>query len=439
MPLQVRRGPTADRTSFTPVIGELIYDTVEKTLYVGDGATPGGVASSSFTFEDAQDASAALFTSGVHSNINFSYNDTAARIDASIDLTNYSGVIEADGLKGSVFAADSTLLVDSVLASFNLDGTVRTDIVPFASEAYDLGTPTNKFKDLYLSGSSLWLGDAQITASGSAVNLPAGSTVNGSVIGAGSGSGDGVVEGSNYRINIVGDDSTVIVDSSTNSINASGGITGDLTGNVNGSVFGDDSTLLVDGVASRLTGIIDNAVTTSQTINGGTVQLSGLNNVGEKAGIEILTDGSAEDAYSLFNIIGRNPGPDGQSFVFERGRGSHTAPASLENGDEILTMAWFGLDTNVQAMPSAAIRVTVNGAVSAGIVPGKLELATYNALGDPVVGLGIDSNQIIDVADNTVLADSGAGTADVTGGVVTYLKIKVEGIEYAIPLFGIVP
>ena len=46
MPLQIRRGTDAERLgSFTPVEGELIYTTDTKKLYVGDGATVGGVAS----------------------------------------------------------------------------------------------------------------------------------------------------------------------------------------------------------------------------------------------------------------------------------------------------------------------------------------------------------------------------------------------------------
>ena len=45
MPLQIRRGTDAERLgSFTPVEGELIYTTDTKKLYVGDGATVGGVA-----------------------------------------------------------------------------------------------------------------------------------------------------------------------------------------------------------------------------------------------------------------------------------------------------------------------------------------------------------------------------------------------------------
>ena len=38
----LRRGPTADRVAFTPIEGEIIYDTLLKKIFIGDGLTPGG-------------------------------------------------------------------------------------------------------------------------------------------------------------------------------------------------------------------------------------------------------------------------------------------------------------------------------------------------------------------------------------------------------------
>ena len=38
----VRRGPTTDREVFTPLSGEIIYDTTTGQLHVGDAATAGG-------------------------------------------------------------------------------------------------------------------------------------------------------------------------------------------------------------------------------------------------------------------------------------------------------------------------------------------------------------------------------------------------------------
>ena len=339
MPLQLRRGTTAERLSIVPLPGEPIYDTDLDTIFIGNGITAGGISAiTGITSEDAQDIVGQMFVNGQHDGLIFTYGptqDAANRIDVRLDLSNYDGEFVASAFRGSLYANDSTLLVDAVTgtipyavlsgaptavsdfandlgfisvadisdgtvtidvnntgdlqgsvfadnstilvdatnSAINLDGTVKGNIIPDANEAYDLGSNANRFKDLYLSGTSLFLGSAQITAVGSAVNLPAGSTVDGVSIGSGSGTGDGVVAGSNYNINIVGDDSTLIVDSDLKIITGSlignvtgnllGDVTGNVTGDVKGSVFADDSSLLVDAVDRIFTGNLVGNIATS--------------------------------------------------------------------------------------------------------------------------------------------------------------------------------
>ena len=93
-------------------------------------------------------------------NISLLFNNsgylTAADLADNVVNINYTG-----DLVGSVFADDSTLMIDSVLAAFNLDQTIRTNVVPAANGVYDLGTDANKFKDLYLSGNILTNGITQ--------------------------------------------------------------------------------------------------------------------------------------------------------------------------------------------------------------------------------------------------------------------------------------
>ena len=66
--------------------------------------------------------------------------------------------------------------------------------------------------------------------------------------------GSGIVEGSNYRINIAADDSTIMVDASTGEFN------GTLNGDVNGSVFNADSTIMVDASTGEFNGILNGEV-----------------------------------------------------------------------------------------------------------------------------------------------------------------------------------
>jgi hypothetical protein len=126
MPLQIRRGTEAERTSMTQPLaaGELTYVTDQRRLYVGDGVTVGGLGLGEYSDEAATAASAALFTSGTHSGITFDYNELASTINATVifpDPGNASGDV-----RGSVFADDSTLLVDGV--SGRIVGPVFADV-----------------------------------------------------------------------------------------------------------------------------------------------------------------------------------------------------------------------------------------------------------------------------------------------------------------------
>ena len=116
MPLQIRRGTNAQRTALSgplaPLPGELIYDSTDNKIYVGDGTTTGGIAVAGVTAEDAQDNAAGLFTSGSHTGISFAYNDAAGRIDATVTV-QATGPFDGD-LTGSVFSDTSTKLVDAV-------------------------------------------------------------------------------------------------------------------------------------------------------------------------------------------------------------------------------------------------------------------------------------------------------------------------------------
>jgi hypothetical protein len=120
MPLQIRRGTTAQRLAITPLTGELIHDTTTGQLFVGNGTTLGGVTTTGITLEDAADTAAALFSTGSHSGITFAYNDAAGRIDATVTVAA-TGPFDGD-LTGSVFADNSTMLVDAV------SGQIKGDI-----------------------------------------------------------------------------------------------------------------------------------------------------------------------------------------------------------------------------------------------------------------------------------------------------------------------
>jgi hypothetical protein len=265
MPLQIRRGTDAEREAMNVPLapGELLYITDDKRLFVGDGTTLGGIQITGYTDEDAQDAVAALILSGDHNNIAWSYNDTGNKLSSSVDLSSYVGEISADGFRGNLIGDDSTILVKALNSSINLDGTVKGNIIPDLTEIYDLGSNLRRFKDLYLSGNSLYLGDAQITATGSIIELPAGSLIGGQPIG---------IETEDQE--------------------------GFFLGDVQGSVFGDDSSIIINGITGDVTAntITSTVSSSDQFIGAGiTVDLQFTDQVQERLTIRSQTDGTLAD------------------------------------------------------------------------------------------------------------------------------------------------
>jgi len=251
MPLQIRRGTDAERTAMTQPLaaGELIFVTNTNRLYIGNGTTNGGVPVTDYTDEQAKDAVAPMLVNGTHSAISFVYDDALDKVNATVNLSDYQGVIKAASFNGSVVANDSSLLIDGNTGKFNLSGSVGSDIIPDTDVAYDLGSATYRFRDLYLSGSSIKLGAATITATGTAVNLPAGSTIGGEPLNA----SNLITE---ISANIIADDSTIIVNTTTEVVTAQGGFIGNVTGNVNGVVTGTAGSTLVGNVTGNVNGVV---------------------------------------------------------------------------------------------------------------------------------------------------------------------------------------
>jgi len=392
MPLQIRRGTELERSNMTVPLaaGELLYVSDEQRIYVGNGSTVGGIPVTGYTNEDAQDAAAGLFTSGTHSGISFTYVDGSNKINATIDLTLYSGPVKGD-LTGSVFADSSTRLIDGTNGKFNLDGTINTDVIPSANITYSLGSSSNRFKDLYLSGSSIYLGDAVISATGSAVNLPAGSLINGQPIG---------VPGGDLNVNIVADDSTVMVNTVTEVITAQGGFVGNLigvitgqagsvlvgnttgyhTGDVKGSVVADDSTILVDGLSGRLSnGLLSFE---SETISSNSQNIS-IGKVDAIAGTS-LTFNQIDDTDSLH--IKNTAGDLGaiSKVSFNAYKGSIGNPIEPIAGDYIGVFSYSSYSPAISSgLPTAIIAAKNDplGTHNTQAADGKIEIITASTAG----------------------------------------------------------
>ena len=94
---------------------------------------------------------------------------------------------QTDGTSGDVTGADELLLydtatgdllrvtVDEFIAGANIStvGIVTSDtfvsvgasLIPDTNIAYDIGSPSNRFRDLYLEGNTIYLGDIALSSS----------------------------------------------------------------------------------------------------------------------------------------------------------------------------------------------------------------------------------------------------------------------------------
>ena len=376
MALQIRRGPTADRMSYTPVVGELIWDTSTNSLYIGNGTTAGGLPAGTLVTEDVQDIASSMLINGTHQNITFTYDDTLGRINSTFDLSTFNGTLTADGFIGSHYANDSTLLLNALTGAVNLNGTVKGHIVPSTNIAYDLGSSSFRFRDLYLSGSSIILGSATITSTGSTVNLPAGSTINGTIIGTGVGAG--VEAGMNYNINIVGDDSTIIVNASTRTITAAGGFTGNLLGNVSGNITGNVTGSVTGNI---FTNFIDSS-DSSPIIVTPTVLFS--SNVTSEGTLRVVDGGffqATESSSFPLSISAAHNDDQATRLVIRRSRGTLDTPLSLITNDRVGSIQFNGYD-GTNTINAATIQARVTGTVSSGVMPSSLRFLITNTAGN---------------------------------------------------------
>jgi len=211
MPLQLRRGNTAEVNSITPLVGEIVYDTQLKRVTVGDGSTAGGIAIAGVSLNEAKDAAASSLLAGTHKNISFAYNSTTKVLSATVDILTHETIV-ADAIDVSAVKDGSTIILDVANATLYADVT---------------GNVTGNINGV--------------------VTGTAGSSLIGNVTGNTTGYHTGDVKGS-----VFADDSTVLVDG------VSGKLFGDLTGNVTGNLTGN--------VTGNLTGNADSA-TVSATIN----------------------------------------------------------------------------------------------------------------------------------------------------------------------------
>ena len=377
-------------------------------------------------------------------------------VDAdTITATNITGALTGNvtgDLVGSVFADDSTTMIDGVGKFVNLDGTVKGNIIPDTDIAYDIGSMTHRFRDLYLSGSTINLGGLEITNDNGVI------TFGGEKVVVEGGSGD--VKGS-----VFGDDSTLLVDAKANVESSTdwdtafawgdhaaagylvqadildGTLTIDVnnTGDLQGSVFGDDSTLLVDAINSVVPkAVVEDSANWDTAFSWGDHNAAGYQSATAPFTGDVKGSVFADD--STLIIDGTNGNITAQEAIFQQ-QAIFKDGIIIQNGSDLVTIgdaagASFQLPNKGVAFLGGGvdggtynIAFTANGNGSI-LVSEQLNILSGAGMAIGTVdGLTINSTVTVDAA---VTAPSFVG--DVTGSVFADdSTLLVDGVNGSIP------
>ena len=150
-------GETITVTNTTPAIANIVSGTLT-------------INSSAVESVNGEIGAVVLDTDNIAEGSNLYY--TAARADARVDLATGAN-LDLSSKTTSELAEGSNLYYTDARVQTKL-GDVGSSILPNANVTYDLGSDTLRWRDLYLSGSSIVLGGATITATDGSISVPGG-------------------------------------------------------------------------------------------------------------------------------------------------------------------------------------------------------------------------------------------------------------------------
>ena len=155
--------------------GNVFFDIEDGVMRLSDGATPGGIPLSS----GGGEGGASTFRQLLDTPSSFSgHGGKFLKINPQASAIEF---VDQDLFDGDYDSLTNTPTL------FN-PSNITSNLVPSTTELIDLGSTSKKFRDLYLSGHTITLGEVQISRNAEGgVDLPTGSRIGGAAIGTGSG------------------------------------------------------------------------------------------------------------------------------------------------------------------------------------------------------------------------------------------------------------
>lgn len=287
--LQLRRGTTAQHSSFTGAEGEVTVNTSKDTLVVHDGSTQGGFEialadlsnTTATTYADFSVTDAGGDGSLTYNNSTgaFTYTgpsaaEVQAHITAGTGVTVSSGVVS---IGQAVATSDSPTFAGLTLTG---NQTITGDILPSADVTYSLGSSSYQWADVYVGPGSLYVNGQQVVSDNSGtITISADANQDVSVQTSGSGdiqldpTGTGIIQ---VKSTLQMEDGQNITNSAGNAITFGSGLkSNSLTAN------SADTSLTLAGNGTGTVAISDNTAitgtlsTTSNATIGGNLTVTG--------------------------------------------------------------------------------------------------------------------------------------------------------------------
>lgn len=313
---------------------------------------------------------------------------------------------------------------------------IASSLIPDSNEARDLGSMDNRWRDLYLSASSIHLGNALITATESgAVNLPTGSTVGGSLIKDPvessfktvrvSGQSDIVADDATDTLNLAGSGITITTNSLTDTVTFSNSGIVSASAGTGISVAGTNPLIITNTGVTSLTGTTGQIGVSSST---GSITLTnlGVTRLSTDPGSGITLSGNVGNiqitnaAPNVVQDVFKNIAVLGQSTITATGPNS-TLTVAAGNGISLTTVATFGLET-LSIINTGIISISVDSSLTYSVVSGSANLSLASTISRNLVG-NVTGNLTGDVLGNvdgdvkgSVFADDSTLLVDGTGG-----------------------
>lgn len=354
MALQIRRGSDSERLGTVFAVGELIYTTDSKKLYVGDGSTIGG-----------------LPVTGDPATQFDLINDLTPQLGGNLDLNGFdiTGIGDID-IDGNISLTGYITMGDSSGDNINILGSITSNIVP-STTGLTIGTPTRQWDNVYsdkgqFSGqitSNLFLGNMEGTIKGSIIdgddsvllNHVAHTLENMSSIE----TDECIISVSNIPVGTIAGVNTDVQITANNELIVQAG-QATINSTAEFDVNADSSSVIITNGYSVTSGTATFIANTTA-----------FGNETVPAEVSIISDAFSN---SLKIEISDDGSTDDQLLLFVKNRGTYTSKAQVENGDLIGGFVFNGRtsEVNTNGYTSARIRVVADGTVSGVYVPGKI-------------------------------------------------------------------